>query len=96
MAGNGKGPLARIRAGSVSCAVWENQIKVNGVAKTVLKASVSRRYKDANGDWRSSESLARNEIPLAIYVLQQAFEKMILEEQTDTGSETAVEEEVVA
>ena len=42
-------PLASFRAGQISCAIWENEINVNGAAKAVLKASVSRRYKDCPG-----------------------------------------------
>ena len=30
-------PLARFRAGQVSCAIWENEIDVGGTMKTVLK-----------------------------------------------------------
>jgi hypothetical protein len=30
-------PLARFRAGAMSCALWENEIRVNGSPKTVLK-----------------------------------------------------------
>ncbi|MBL7223674.1 MAG: hypothetical protein ISS72_07465 [Candidatus Brocadiae bacterium] len=52
-------PIARFRAGQVSCALWENEIQVNGTSKTVLKASVSRRYKDKNGEWKSSQSFGR-------------------------------------
>jgi len=73
----GQEPLARFRAGQVTCALWQNKINVNGTMKTMLKASVSLRYKDRNGEWKSSQSFSRNEIPLAIHVLQKAFEKML-------------------
>ena len=43
----------------------------------LAKASISRRYKDRYGNWKTSQSFSRNEIPLAIYVLQKAFEAMI-------------------
>ena len=43
----------------------------------MLKASVQRRYKDKDGEWKSSQSFSRNEIPLAIYCLQKSFEKII-------------------
>ena len=43
----------------------------------LAKASVSRRYQARNGDWKTSQSFSRNEIPLAIYVLQKAFEAML-------------------
>ncbi len=73
-------PLARFRAGQISCAIWENEIQVNGTGETVLKASVSRRYKDRDGNWKSSQSFGRNEILLAVWCLGKAFEKMVGEE----------------
>ena len=86
-------PTARFRAGSISSALWENEIAVNGTTKTVLKASVSRRYKDKDGQWKSSTSFSRNEIPLAIYCLEKAFDK-IIDTQLDNGGDGIVEEEV--
>ena len=84
-------PIAKIRAGSVSCALWENEIKVDGQTKTDLKASIERRYKDKDGNWKSSTSFRRNEIPLAIFCLARAFDKIINEETTNNGtSEEAV------
>ncbi len=89
----GQKPLAKFRAGQVSCALWENEITVNGEAKTVLKASIQRRYKTDDG-WKSSQSLSRNEIPLAIYCLEKAFDKIVQEETAGSGS-NGVQEEVV-
>ena len=80
-------PLDKIRAGSVSCALWENQINVNGTPKTVLKASIERRYKDKDGNWKSSASFGRSEIPLAIFCLAKAFDKIINEETANDGTE---------
>lgn len=93
MSGNGNtAPLVRIQAGPVSCGIWENPIKVNGATKAILKASVSRRYKDNNGEWKSTGSFSRNEVPLAIFCLQKAWEKMIGEEGRESEN-GAVEEE---
>ena len=81
-------PVAKFRAGQVASAVWQNTIQVQGKAITVLKATVQRRYKDKDGNWQSSGSLGRNEIPLAIYCLQKAFEKIIeaQHEESDNGN----------
>lgn len=87
-------PIERFRAGQVSCALWENDITVKGQEKTIVKASVSRRYQDRNGDWQSSQSFSRNEIPLAIYCLQKAFESMI-EKSKETDTTVPVEEIVI-
>jgi len=51
----------------------------------VLKASVERRYKDKDGAWKSSQSFSRNEIPLAVYVLERAFEAIVNEETAQNG-----------
>lgn len=79
-----KAPVKKITVGQVSAALWENEINVNGQTKTVLKASVQRRYKDKDGQWKSSTSFSRNEIPFAIYALQKAFE-FIVESPDEAG-----------
>ena len=89
-----KGPVVKIRAGTVSAALWENEIVANGRTVKVLKATVQRRYKNKSGTWQSSGSFSRNEIPLAIYCLQKAFEK-ILEVQLDSANGDGVVEEPV-
>ena len=78
----------------MSCALWENEIRVNGERQTILKASVSRRYKDRDGNWKTSQSFSRNEIPLAIFVLFQAFEAMLSGTPEDEIN-GAIEERVV-
>jgi len=57
-----------------------------------LKATIQRRYKYKDGQWKSGGSFGRNEIPLAIYCLEKSFEHMIEGQKEDDGS---VEEEVV-
>ena len=72
-----KEPVKKFQAGQVSCALWENMATVNGKQQAILKATIDRRYLGADGTWKSSQSFSRNEIPLAIFVLQLAFEYMI-------------------
>jgi hypothetical protein len=91
----GQKPVAKFSAGGVSAALWENEINVGGRTKTILKASIGRRYKDSSGQWKSSTSFSRYEIPLAILCLQQAFEKMVGDENVEESENGSVEEEVV-
>lgn len=82
-------PLVKIKAGNgVSAAIWENEALVNGKTVTMLKATVERRYKDNNSNWKSSGSFGRNEIPHAIFCLRRAFEWMI-EERSVNDDEQA-------
>jgi len=53
-----------------------------------LKATVQRRYKDHDGNWQSSDSFNRNEIPLAIYCLQKAFDKIIEKQSQESSNKT--------
>lgn len=87
-------PVAKFKAGQASAALWENEISVGGRKVTVLKASVQRRYKDKDGQWKSSTSFSRNEIPLAIFCLQKCFEKIIETEISASSDDGVVEEEV--
>ena len=88
-------PVAKFKAGQVSSAVWKNEIQVKGVAVEILKATVQRRYKDRDGNWQSSGSFSRNEIPLAIHCLQKAFEKIIETQQEESSNTSNNIEEVV-
>jgi hypothetical protein len=88
----GQRPVAKFTAGQVSAAIWENEVTTkSGRQVTMLKATVERRYKDRDGQWKSSGSFSRNEIPMAIYCLQKAMEHIIEGQKDDDG----VEEEVV-
>ena len=84
-----KGPLKKFRAGSVSCALWESEATVNGKTVTMLKASVERRYKDKNGNWKSSSSFGRNEIALATFCLKKVFEAIVEEQNVQAGNDVA-------
>ncbi|MCK6486684.1 MAG: hypothetical protein HUU22_15105 [Phycisphaerae bacterium] len=84
-------PVAKFKAGAVSAAVWSHEIVSNGRTMPMLKVSVERRYKDASGEWKSSTSFSRNEIPLAMFVLAKAFEHMLAKPEQDEAPEEAVQ-----
>lgn len=83
-------PVCKFKAGQVSAAVFGNEIPVKGGKTTMLKATVQKRYKDSDGNWKSSNSYGRNELPLAVYCLQKAFEFML-----DEGNGNGDSEEIV-
>jgi len=74
-------PVKKFSAGSVSCALWNNDAVVNDKKASILKATIDRRYKDKDGQWKSSGSFSRNEIPLAVFCLLKAFAAMVGEDE---------------
>jgi len=93
----GQTPIAKFRAGQVAAAIWANDVEIKGRTVTILKATVQRRYKDKDGNWQSSGSFSRNEIPLAIHCLQKAFEQIVETQNSasDNGSDSCAAEESV-
>ena len=92
----GQAPVAKFKAGQVSAALWENSIQTQGRTVKILKATVQRRYKDKDsGEWKSSTSFSRNEIPLAIHCLQKAFERIIESQNQGSGDSNNVVEEPI-
>ena len=86
----------RFSGGRVSSAIWESELRANGTTKTVLKASVSRRCKERDGNWKSSQSLGRDEVPLAAWCLKEALARIIEEETAQDGNGwSTVDEEAV-
>lgn len=82
----GQKPVWKTTAAGVSVALWKNDAVVGGRNVTMLKATVERRYKDAQGQWASSSSFGRNEVPLLLYCLGRAYGKM-LEKPDNSESE---------
>lgn len=85
-------PKAKFRAGQVSCALWENEATVQGRTVNILRATLERRYRHHSGEWRSTNSFSKTEIPLAIYCLAKAFETMLVDE---AAKQPVPEEEVL-
>ena len=88
-------PVARFKAGQVSAALWENEVQMPRGAVKILKATIQRRYRDKSGEWQSSGSFSRNELPLAIHCLQKAFEKIIELQNEEPGNGNNAEEFVM-
>ncbi len=87
-----KQPMRVFRAGRVTCAIWERETFIDGVSKSILRATVSKRYKTRYGHWRNSFSFSSREIPVVIDVLKEAFEAMV-DKQIDQEIAQAIESE---
>lgn len=89
-------PVKKISAGSgISAALWENEVRINGKPTSVMKVSLQKSFKAKDGTWKTTTSFARNEVPLAMFCLQKAFETMLGESSAVDIDSSAVEEEIV-
>ena len=96
MNANGKqGPVGKVNAGAgIVVSIWENLIPIgNGQTKTVLKASIEKRYKAADGQWKSTSSFDIGQLGRVQWAITQAMGKMIGE--AGPQERNGVEEEVV-
>ena len=64
-------PEKGFKCGSCEAAIFVNEINRNGQAVSIKKAVFQKRYKDQDGQWKSTGSLDINDIPKAILALSK-------------------------
>ena len=77
-------PEKRFKCGNCEAAIFENEINASGKLITVKKTAIQKRYKDSEGEWKSTHSLDKNEIPKMILALSKAFEYLTMGESNAT------------
>jgi hypothetical protein len=70
-------PVARFRAGRVTCALFDQEDWDKPARPTVLRAVVARRYRDQWGFWKSEFSFEERDLLPVVYVLKRAFTYMV-------------------
>jgi len=78
-------PVRKLRSGAVSAAVWENTIQTADGPKTVQNITFQRSYKDADGQWKNTDSHTPASLANLLAVVLQAIMSCNAEE-TDNGS----------
>lgn len=74
------GPLKSFRSGALQVAVWENEgMDQDGNVFVTQSVTFERRYKDKNGEWKSTNSLKANDLPKAVLLLSKAYEYLVLQ-----------------
>ena len=89
MIGANTRPEKEVRAGAVRVAVWTNERRNrDGESFDSHRVQLERTYKDAQGNFKTTQSLELNDIPKAILALSKAYEFLTLKgEGTDGRSE---------
>lgn len=79
-----KEPIRKFRAKTVSAAVWENQVEVDGERKTRFSVSIDKRYLDAaTNTWQSSSSFFADDLLRLQFVAGKAYDFILQKEEGD-------------
>ena len=77
-------PTATVRIGTVKAAIWENQAG----ERTRCNVTFSKRYRDAEGQWKTTHSFGRNDLLVLAKVADQAHSRIVeLEQAEDTNGQ---------
>lgn len=67
-------PEKVIRFGAISASVFTNEIVSDGGKRTIRNVKLQRRYRNGDGEWKTSASFTLGDLPVAIAVLQRAMD----------------------
>jgi hypothetical protein len=82
-------PEKSFRVGAVRASVWKNvRHGKDGKTFEMRAVTLDRTYKDSDGNYKTTNRFAANEIPKAILLLERAYEYLVMgaEEEPDASS----------
>lgn len=80
----GHAPIKSFKSGALQVAIWENEtLSDTGQVQSFRTVTFDKRYKDKNGEWKSSNNLRANDLPKAALILNKAYEYLILTGEDD-------------
>jgi hypothetical protein len=79
-------PEISFKCGSCDAAVFENEIATGDKTIKIKKVSFQKRYKNSDGEWKTTHSLDVNDIPKAILALSKAYEYLVLSDKSTGGA----------
>ena len=79
-------PEKVIRFGATSASVFANEIDTEGGKKTIRNVKLQRRYRNGDGEWKSSSSFTLADLPVAVEVLKRATDYVAQQEAIETPS----------
>jgi len=71
-------PIQRVQVGPVEVAIWKN---ISQQGNVWFSMTMKRKYKDANGDLQSTDSLSRDDVFPAMRALERGYDA-VMELQT--------------
>ena len=78
-------PHDEVRIGAVKAAIWQNQAG----DRTRYNVSFSKSYRDADGQWKTTQSFGRNDLLVLAKVADRAHSRIFELQRTEDESEQA-------
>ena len=79
-------PHDEVRIGTVKAAIWQNQAG----DRTRYNVTFSTSYRDADGQWKTTQSFGRNDLLVLAKVADRAHSRIFELQRTEDESEQAV------
>ena len=76
-------PEVAFKVGAVRAAIFRNTIQRGNQPVSIGKVVLEVRYRDKDGNWKSTHSMSANELPKAILALQKAYEYLMTKKPED-------------
>ena len=78
-----KKPYKKVRSGSITATIWENEVNVEGKKELqkVYNVNIERSYKDKEDNWKTTNQFRQGDLPRLILVAQKAYEILSLSEK---------------
>ena len=77
-------PEISFKVGAVRAAIFRNSIQHGGQTVEIGKVVLEVRYRDKDGNWKSTHSMSANELPKAILALQKAYDYLMTKKSDET------------
>lgn len=88
-------PEISFKVGAVRAAIFRNTIQRGMKTVNIGKVILEVRYRDKDGQWKSTHSMSANELPKAILALQKAYE-YLMTKKPEEGEGDAPDEETLS
>lgn len=76
-----KRPVKEFRAGTISAAIWEKAVTINGRSVPQHSIRIQKRYKDErSGEWKTTTYFRLEDMPRLALVANKVFEYVTLRE----------------
>ncbi len=88
-------PIKSFKAGAIRASIFANA-QQNGYGKNqpAHRIVLDRRYKDRDGNWKSTNGFSKTELPTAIVVMQKAYEYLAMKEEDTVESSRPSEDDI--